>query len=92
MTPGDFAERVLAFCWELNATELAGYKTDRVADQGGEPPDAAHRAGMARDVVYDQPVSLASAISAAERLGLAIFRNASHDHIEPLGWPPPGVG
>jgi hypothetical protein len=86
MTPGDFAERVLAYCLELNATEIAGYRTDQAADRVGATPIDAHRFGFGRDVTYDQRPSLASAITAAARLGLYVYRMEDHDHIEPQGW------
>jgi len=86
MTPGEFAEVALAYCIEMQGSEVAGYRTPRLAETLGDDPHDPHRAGMARDVVYDQLPSLASAITTAERYGLFLYRNPSHDHIEPSDW------
>lgn len=50
----------------------------------GGVPNSLHLVDLAVDVVYDQPISYATASELAAHLGLRVIRETDHDHLQPL--------
>ncbi len=88
MTSIHFRARVLRYCKEMHASETSGFRTTkRNADVGGHP-NSHHLRGMAVDVAYDAQPTLDLAEAAADKHGLHVFREGTHDHLTPHDLPP----
>ena len=87
-TPADFYDRVLTYCAVLNASTTSGRRTRTHNTNVGGVAHSAHLAGLAFDVVYDQPVPGAEREGWAHRLGLKVVVEGDHDHLQPETWSP----
>jgi len=84
VTPGEFYERVLAYCSWSRASVTSGLRSpERNAAVHGHERSM-HLVGLAADVVYHpNPVpGIDTAKHFASRLGLLLVRESDHDHIQ----------
>ena len=88
MTPLQFHEALMAYCRRLNASTTSYGRTVKHNHDVGGVPQSAHQFWLACDVVYDAPVDRELAKDTGERLGLFVYREGDHDHLQPLGWRP----
>jgi len=87
LTPGLFAELVLAYSHVFSASQTSGVRTiDHNRDVGGVV-NSAHLHGLAADMTYDGAPPGPEADAWLRARGLKRIREADHDHLMPLVWP-----
>lgn len=86
MTPHDFAEALMVYCFITRASPTSTGRTAAHNTDVGGVAYSAHRFWLAADVEYDEPVPLAVRVETARRLGLRLLNETDHDHLQPLTW------
>jgi len=86
VTLTEFAWAAYVYCTLTGASETSGARTRARNDLVGGVPHSAHLVGLARDVVYDEPIALEERQAWAQRLGLRLVVELDHDHLQPLDW------
>lgn len=88
MSPIEFYSRLVAYCAAMGASVTSYGRTTKHNQDLHGVAGSPHRFWCAADVVYDERPPALTAGEAARRLGLKLIREADHDHLQPLGWPP----
>jgi hypothetical protein len=71
------------------ASATSSFRTAKHNHDVGGVPHSAHLAGLAVDVIYDDPTpTQAERQEWARRLGLKLIVEGDHDHLQPLDWAP----
>lgn len=74
------------------ASQTSGLRSLKHNTQVGGKPFSPHRFGRGIDLVYDDPTMLTDPMKKgtnrelANRLGLFLFQEGDHDHLQPLDW------
>jgi len=88
MTRAEFAEALFTYCAITSASVTSYIRTrERNRDVGGVE-NSGHRFGLAADVQYDGEPSPSARNELAKRLGLRLFIEPEHDHVQPIDWLP----
>ena len=88
MTVGEFAENVKALVEPHGGSVTSWGRSDAHAKKVGGFAGDPHTWWLGCDVVYDDVVpSIQRITQEAERLGLKLLREPTHDHIQPRNFP-----
>jgi len=87
MTPGQFADALMAYCAATGGSITSWGRTVKHNAKVGGVVDSAHLLWIAADVVYDAngappPGVLPIRESLAHRLGLTLIHEGDHDHVQ----------
>ena len=88
MTPGLFAELLVAYSHVFSASQTSGVRTMEHNAKVGGVARSAHLYGLAADVVYDGAPPGHEADAWLNGRGLKRIKEGDHDHLMPLEWPP----
>lgn len=86
MTLHDFVDAAVAYCQATGASVTSWGRTRAHNTQVGGQPYSPHRFWRGVDVVYDEPVPAEERIETARRLGLFLYAEGDHDHLQPRDW------
>lgn len=86
MTRGVFGATMLSVCDHFGASITSWQRTVRHNATVGGVANSPHLVGVGVDVVYDQVPELDQVIDFIRPLGLAVIREADHDHFQPADW------
>lgn len=85
-TIATFAEAVAEFAQKFGGSCTSwGRSVAHNATVGGVA-GSPHTHWLGADLVYDTPFPLADREQAAKDLGLTLIAEATHDHLQPIGW------
>lgn len=86
MTHGEFALASMVYCFLTGASETSGCRSTVHNEAVGGVKYSAHRFGLAKDVTYDAELPEPERRETAERLGLKLIIEGTHDHLQPADW------
>jgi hypothetical protein len=88
MSPGLFAELVVAYSRVFSASQTSGVRTIEHNAKVGGVTRSAHLYGLASDMVYDGAPPGPEADTWLHARQLKRIKEGDHDHLMPLEWPP----
>ena len=92
MTRGEFYEAACEYAAATGASQTSGIRSLAHNKAVGGKPFSPHLLGRAMDLVYDDPTMLTDPVKTvfnrelANRLGLFLYQEGDHDHLQPLNW------
>jgi hypothetical protein len=81
-----FAEAVAEFAQKFGGSCTSWGRTAVHNTSVGGVHGSPHVSWLGADLVYDTPAPLADREAAAHALGLQLIAEATHDHLQPIGW------
>lgn len=92
MTRADFYEAACEYAAMTGASQTSGLRSLKHNKAVGGKPFSPHLFGRGIDLVYDDSTMLTDPMKKginrelAARLGLFLFQEGDHDHLQPLDW------
>ena len=86
MTKEEFRQALESYCAFLGGSITSYGRTPVHNTLVGGVQYSSHQFWLGADVVYDSIVSLAHRKEVATRLGLFLWPESDHDHMQPLSW------
>ena len=86
MNPGDFAAAIIVLGQQFGGSVTSwGRTVKHTVAVGGFDGDP-HTWWLGADLVWDQTPDRAALDLAASALGVQVLHEATHDHVQPVGW------
>ena len=85
LTPADAYTAALRYCALTGGSITSAFRTTVHNVAVGGVKYSAHRFGVGFDVTYDG-ITPADGAEIARRVGLYLYREGDHDHLQPLDW------
>jgi hypothetical protein len=84
MTPLEFAQALIAYCYATTGSVTSWGRTPTHNRRVGGVPHSKHQIWLGADIVYDERPPLATARRRATALGIRLLRESDHDHLQAL--------
>ncbi len=86
MSPIEFLQALMQLDSKYHFSETGGHRTEKHNADVDGVANSPHLYWVGRDVIFDAKPTRAALIDAGRRLGLTIFPEGDHHHIQPASW------